>query len=278
MITNFDIEKLDGLLEDFYTLTKIRITVFNDLFQELTAFPKEPPAFCRLLRAQPQLEALCRRCDKENCAAASKRRSTYVYICHAGLTEAITPIYAGDILVGYLLFGNLFSYVDHNEGWQRISSLCRHYEIDFEALRQNCFELPITAAEYIRSASHILQAVASYLCMENMAVLKPHEFPVKLDRYIHEHLSEELSAESICSYFQVSRTKLYETAKKNYGSGVMDYIRLQRIEKAKALLLADDDLRIKEVASSCGFSDYNYFITVFRKLAGMPPTKFRLIQ
>ena len=41
MISSFDIAKLHSLLKDFYQLTKIRITVFDDSFRELTSYPDE---------------------------------------------------------------------------------------------------------------------------------------------------------------------------------------------------------------------------------------------
>lgn len=43
MMSSFDITKLHSLLKDFYNLTKIRITIFNDNFQELTSYPTEIP-------------------------------------------------------------------------------------------------------------------------------------------------------------------------------------------------------------------------------------------
>ena len=50
MISSFDIAKLHSLLKDFYQLTKIRITVFDDSFRELTSYPDEIADFCKLIR------------------------------------------------------------------------------------------------------------------------------------------------------------------------------------------------------------------------------------
>ncbi len=53
MISSFDIAKLHSLLKDFYQLTKIRITVFDDSFRELTSYPDEIADFCKLIRQTP---------------------------------------------------------------------------------------------------------------------------------------------------------------------------------------------------------------------------------
>lgn len=53
MISTFDLVKLHSLLKDFYTLTRIRICVFDENFNELASYPESLPLFCRTLRATP---------------------------------------------------------------------------------------------------------------------------------------------------------------------------------------------------------------------------------
>ena len=57
----------------------------------------------------------------------------------------------------------------------------------------------------------------------------------------------------------------------------MSKVTLRRPEaRAMAQLLAEQtDLSLAEIAYKCGFSDYNYFITVFKKLVGVPPIAYR---
>ncbi|MBO5069233.1 MAG: PocR ligand-binding domain-containing protein [Roseburia sp.] len=271
MISSFNLSKLNDLLKDFYNLTKIRITVFDDTFHELAAYPEHVSSFCQIIRSDVQGEKECQLCDANACAIAARRHSPYTYRCHAGLTESIAPLYLGNVVIGYLLFGHVFSYPSYEEGWTQIQQLCENYAIDMDALKDACLERPIISADYITSASHILEAVASYLCLERMVALKQQELPVQIDEYISSHFTENINALSICTRFNIGKTQLYEIAKQSYGIGIAEHIRNLRIEKAKTLLLECPDLSIAEVASKCGFSDYNYFITVFKRLTGMPP-------
>ena len=132
---------------------------------------------------------------------------------------------------------------------------------------------PLIPNDYIISATHILRAVASFLCLDRMVSLHQQELPVQIDEYIQSHYTEQINAISICNEFQIGKTQLYEIAKQNYGVGIAEYIRNLRIEKAK-LLLNDETLPLSEVASQCGFKDYNYFITVFKRKEGIPPKKY----
>lgn len=275
MISTFNMSKLNSLLRDFYTLTQIRITIFDETFKELAAYPEHIAPFCQIIRTDAEAEAACRRCDAYACKTASTRHTPYVYRCHAGLSEAISPIYMGNIVIGYLLFGHIMAYPSHEEGWERIWPLCQKYRLDKNKLYEACLERPLITEEYILSASHILQAVASYLCMERMVTLRQKDLPVQIDEYIMQHYTEDIDVKSICEHFNIGKTTLYELASQNYGKGIAEHIRTLRIEKAKTLLIDYPDMTISEIASACGFLDYNYFITIFKRIVGMPPKKYR---
>ena len=51
MISSFDIVNLKSLLQDFYAVVGIRISIFDDEFRLVTEFPTEPPAFCANIRS-----------------------------------------------------------------------------------------------------------------------------------------------------------------------------------------------------------------------------------
>ena len=82
----------------------------------------------------------------------------------------------------------------------------------------------------------------------------------------------------VCRHFQIGKTYLYKIVGQSYGTGIAEHIRTLRIEKAKSLLIDQPGLSIDTIAEMCGFQDYNYFITVFRKKTGVPPRQYRLEQ
>ena len=275
MVSSFNIEKLTSLLKDFYTVTQIRITVFDESFREIASWPRERAEICRLIRSNPTACSRCITCDKLACETAARRQDTYVYSCHAGLMEAIMPLRLSNLTIGYLFFGHVFSYPDHETGWKQIRRNCRDYHLSEEELKNACFSSPIVSEPYLLSASHLLCAVANYLCMERMATLRLENLPLQIDHYINTHLSEESpSANSLCRYFQIGKTTLYKIAKESYGLGIAELIRSLRIKKAQELLTENPEIPISQVADLCGFQDYNYFITVFKHLTGLPPKRY----
>lgn len=274
MIPTFDTDKLNALLKDFNTLTGIRITVFSDDFTELASYPSDIAPICSYIRTDPKARHACHVCDIKACKKAAALRKPYIYQCHAGLTEAVTPVYMGNLIIAYLLFGHLFSYPSQFDGWEHVRASCEKYDFEESKLREFVTELPITSNNIILSASHILQSVASFLCMEKLITLHQQTFPAKLDEYIETHFTEKINAGSICDHFGIGKTYLYKISRQSYGCGVAEHIRTLRINKAKELLSGEPEMSISEIAEKCGFSDYNYFITVFKKSEKITPKAY----
>ena len=72
MVSVFDLDQLQSLLEDFHRITNIRITVFDSQLNELVSYPGQCAPFCRLIRATEAGRTACARCDREACAIAAK--------------------------------------------------------------------------------------------------------------------------------------------------------------------------------------------------------------
>lgn len=275
MISIFDLEKLRGLLKDFYAITRIRITVFDENLTELVSYPEKVAPYCAVIRGTSMGFDACMSCDREACRTALKKHSTHVYRCHAGLTEAVTPLYVGDVLAGYLLFGHVFSYPSYEEGWAVIERQCEKLPVNKRMLKDAVFSAALIKEDYIRSAAHILLAVASYLIMERMATLREDLLAVRLDAYLSAHYAEKLSAVKISETLGIGKTKLYELSTQLYGCGIAERIRRLRIEQAKTLLKGRREMSLADVAAECGFHDYNYFITVFTRETGISPGVYR---
>ena len=80
--------------------------------------------------------------------------------------------------------------------------------------------------------------------------------------------------QSVANHIKIDRTYLYRLFKEETGMSVIDYINNCRISKAEVLLI-DENISIKDVAYSVGFTDQMYFSKVFKKLRGQTPTEFR---
>lgn len=93
--------------------------------------------------------------------------------------------------------------------------------------------------------------------------------------YIDNHYQEPLSRDIVAAEFYISPNYLSQLFHKEGGIKFNDYLIQTRLEKAK-YLLKQYDMKVKEVAHNCGFSDSNYFCRSFRKKTGRSPSEYRV--
>ncbi len=95
---------------------------------------------------------------------------------------------------------------------------------------------------------------------------------------IERHLeSEELSLRWLAKQLlYMNEDYLGKLFRQETGERFSEYVNRRRVEKAKALLEKDPDLRVYEVAAKVGFGDNpQYFSQVFRRYAGCSPSEYR---
>lgn len=91
---------------------------------------------------------------------------------------------------------------------------------------------------------------------------------------ISNNLDRNLRIEEIAGQVGMSPYHFMRQFKKAIGMPASRFHTVQRIEKAKEMLLKDE--RIIDVAASLGFSSQAHFGNVFAKLVGMTPGKFAM--
>ena len=86
--------------------------------------------------------------------------------------------------------------------------------------------------------------------------------------------NEDFSVDDICKIIGISRVQLYRKVKALLDCSITDYILSRRLKKAR-YLLNNEDLTISEITYMVGFSNPNYFSTVFKTKYGCTPTGFK---
>ncbi len=275
MANYLDSEKLNSILKDFYEVTKIRIAILDTNYRDVNGYPKEKAAVCQYLRSSKQADQKCRECDKNACTIARRSSEPYMYRCHAGLYEIIEPLVINDITVGYLFFAHMFCAENREQGVREILARCKNFGLNNTMIRKHIEKMDLLSNSFIVSASHLLATIATYLCMENLGFVKHNDnLPILIGKYISDNIGSPISIDDLCHSTGVCKTKLCLLSKQYYGMGIHEHIRAVRIEKAKEILENNPNIAIWDVAERCGFSDYNYFISIFKKLVGLTPKKY----
>ncbi len=95
-----------------------------------------------------------------------------------------------------------------------------------------------------------------------------------IKEYVHENLNEKINLEDIAKHVFLSVSHTEKIFKAETGISIIDYVLDMRIKKAKILIIQENK-KIKEIATECGFQDCNYFIRTFKKRVGITPKQFK---
>lgn len=265
--------ELMKLMQDFYVLTGIRIALFDANGAELISYPKGEDTFCHCMRKNPEFRARCRESDENAFETCRQTQSLCIFKCHAGLIEASVPMIEDGRIIGYMMLGRITDKKNKVELVGAVLSRCREYEHGAD-IEDKIKKIKYRNEKQIQAAAKILDACCEYVKLRRMVQPSGKRLIDALDMYIDEHIGEEITVDGICAELGISRTKLYEATRPHLKGGIAAFIKHKKLEYAKGLIQTTD-MSIPDVASAAGFSDYNYFLRVFKQQYGVSTKQMR---
>ena len=110
--------------------------------------------------------------------------------------------------------------------------------------------------------------------------LRPHstggsgEMAERIRLYLDEHFTDPVTLEGVAAFFGCSGSYVSHVFKRETGWTPIQYVIRRRIGLAQTLLITTD-YAVGHVASLVGYDNANYFDTVFTKVVGVSPTRYK---
>ena len=273
MLINFNIEKLDKLLRDFYNVTGLTISVWDANFQQLSFQPKEMCNFCRIIKNSPKGNQRCFLSGKTLCMECSKTGKPATHKCHAGLIDTAIPISFKDSVMGYMMFGQVTDSFDKDIR-KNIKKLASEIKVNTNDLLEAYAELDTYDQTKTVSAANILKMATRYLWLSEYIEIGYNTIASQIDDYIKANIKQDISVKLLCDTFGISKNRLYEISHEFFHKSIGNHIVSLRIGEAKRLLNSTD-LPVHEIGELVGIKDYNYFTKFFKMHVGITPSKYR---
>lgn len=273
----FNNDELLHLLNNLYTLTGIRANIYDFSGKDICLTSDHIP-FCDKINACPMGHERCLDCDAQAVKHCTGKDSIYFYRCHAGLCEAIIPIYSDGMPVAYLAFGQHLDSTPIDAQWERTRACLDWFPGGADQLKEDFYSLRQYTPEQISACAEILKALASYIHLSGMIQTTEYTDLQRLELYLDQHYMEKLSLSTLSASLNISRTKLCTLAKRLSGGKTLSHMIAERRVAAAKLLLMKSDTPISVVAESVGITDYNYFTKIFRSVTGTTPSAFRKLH
>ena len=115
------------------------------------------------------------------------------------------------------------------------------------------------------------------LCFDSLDVEEHRKSSVvkKVLEYVTANYADDINLKTVAAKFYMNPFYLGQLFNKEAGMNFNNLLNEVRIEKAKELLLKGT-LKANEIAVKVGYSNPNYFLTVFKKITGMSPSEYKL--
>ena len=104
MNTLIDEKRLLQLIRNLHILTGMRANILDAQGQDIRLFEQHPP-FCRAVNACPAGHERCVACDTRSVKTYAGGGGFQFYRCHAGICEAVMPLFDQKRPLAYLIFG-----------------------------------------------------------------------------------------------------------------------------------------------------------------------------
>lgn len=147
-----------------------------------------------------------------------------------------------------------------------------------QALRQECIEGGATGQLYAETLSHAL--AARLLRVQGApapAAPRTALAPWRVRRIIEhlgDHVAEPVSLADLAAIAELSPSHTARAFRVATGETPHRYHLRLRIARAEAML-RDRALPLADIALACGFPDQSHFTTMFRRMTGMTPGRWR---
>lgn len=264
-------DEVQQILDHFCYSFGIRILFYTPEGEILRVGLNRPDSgFCRLIRETYGEERCLNLDDAMRRQAASERRMIR-YRCHAGLNETIEPIFVHGTLVGYAMIGQFRS----REGVrpEALADFARKFGDD-APIRAALAELPLVDEAAQDHVIGLFRVLVEYIVSKELIAVQAGMLMGRIRDYVEEHLPHPVRLGDVAQALGKSPSTISHTVKEHTGRSFKRFSMEARVAYAEQIMQRRPGLGVAEVAALAGYEDQFYFSRVYRKIRGVPPSRF----
>lgn len=258
------------------TLHLVEQFVHADMYRFLPYNIHSNPC-CVCVKSTPEM---WRRCiDRQFKVLSRAQDGPFFGMCWIGVSEFVFPIL--DRAGHAAAFISISGYAaDRDRAFARIAYNADRYPLDKEQLMHLFDHRLQKKIPVIGDVGVLVRPLANQITLLMEFSLEMHEqqgigqsadaFYNTLLHYLNENHMRDISLESMSCHFNCSASHLSHLFHRYNQCNLPTFINRLRIGTAK-IYLANTQMTIQDVAFEVGFSDSNYFSTVFKRLEGTSP-------
>lgn len=159
-----------------------------------------------------------------------------------------------------------------------LERLCESFGID-GVYSKNILSF-VSNIEEMKTFSELEEVLISNISDISAGIRQMKEYKTKsyrmnnIMRYVDENFTRDISLQEVAEYANLSVGYLSNYFKTEAGMSFVEYITYRRMERAKELLVSTND-KVYHIAEQVGYTNSQYFTTLFKKQVGVTPAEYR---
>ena len=263
-----DVQKI---FDHFSSCFNIRIIFYSPNGEMLNVgLNSADSSYYQLIRNNLSGKNACLDMDKCKRDEAALKRSMICYKCHAGLMEAIMPIYSSGRLLGFVVIGQFRSDTEIP------FDIKHHWASDYgdDELESAYASLPFVPQEQVDHILGLFSILVEYIVSQRMVSLNGSLLLQQIISYMEFNIYRDISLDEVSAAVGKSNSTISHLFKQQLGKSFKKSLTQIRLDKAEELILANPNVKLQEIAEKVGYSDALYFSRIYRQNRGFPPSYF----
>lgn len=230
------------------------------------------PHFCRLMDTN---DATCQICqDTHASMQVAAIEKPYTAECFAGMTSTTIPVKIKGKTIGFLSAGRVFLDSKHRTRFEKLRLFAKRHGFNEEAVERALHSTAESDPARYRAAVNLVEIFARQF--PDSIPTGPVAYPAveRILRLVHENLEKDWTLAEAAKAANMNPSYFSDVFRRKTGDTFTKFLAIQRVEKARTLL-ESTNLRISEIAFSCGFRTISQFNRRFKEVTGKSPSDIR---
>ncbi len=244
-------------------------------------------SFCMLIKSNREMWVRCQDTSKLLHKKCETSDSYFIGTCYCGCSEMVIPVkYNNKVIAAICIYGfetnakraahrihkaaKKFK-IDEDKAIRLYSKSVRKHKPDFNKILLRCGILVDFFRMYYKALLNAgtVNPYTVYSADTSRAYILSNAI-----EFIRLNYADDIRIADICVFCQCSESYISHIFKKSMNQNINQYINQVRIDKAKELI-TETSYSLYKISGICGFSDPNYFSSVFKRHTGVSPSMYK---
>lgn len=227
--------------------------------------------YCQLVQDKLFDRQKCVSLDDEKCKQCTSQRSMVAYKCHAGLHEAVAPIFIENKLAGYTMLGQFRS-----SGRIPTAILKSAREKGLEKqIRAAYRKLPHYPQEKVSNMLGLFSMLINHITSMEIVGFRHNWLLGQSLAYIERNMANPIRLSELAEDIGRSCSCISHAFKQYMSKSFTEFVIEAKLSRAEEYFRLKPEWTIGRVATELGYSDPLYFSRLYKKYRHITPKQFQ---